>query len=295
MIKLFSLTGGISNDFISFFVKKPKISSNELFENKINLKFDQNKIISELRENGFCVIENYLDDKLVDNILLQFKETKGFYLNQENKKKIYNFDFPEYVKFEYETKEILSSEIINNIVFDKNLTNISRYYLNAEPILDLIAMWWSSKSMEASKDAAQWWHYDMDRPKWLKFFIYLTDCDEDNGPHCIVKKTHRNLSLPWDIRKKGYARIPDDKIFNHYNKKDIVEIIAKRGTLLIEDSRALHKGKKLSSGNRLMLQIQFSNSLFGGNYKKFTIDKEDFDFTKIKKDNPYTYQLFDHE
>ena len=30
MIKLFSLTGGISNDFISFFVKKHKISSNKL-------------------------------------------------------------------------------------------------------------------------------------------------------------------------------------------------------------------------------------------------------------------------
>ena len=38
----------------------------------------------------FCVIENFktLDDKLVDNILLQMiKETKGFYLNQVKKQK----------------------------------------------------------------------------------------------------------------------------------------------------------------------------------------------------------------
>jgi len=44
MIKLFSLTGGISNDFISFFVKKHKISSNKLLleykklKKKVNLR-----------------------------------------------------------------------------------------------------------------------------------------------------------------------------------------------------------------------------------------------------------------
>ena len=87
--------------------------------------------------------------------------------------------------------------------------------------------------MEASKDKKlhQWWHYDMDRPKWLKFFIYLTDCDEDNGPHCS-KKELTEIYHSMGNKKKGYSRIPDDKIFNHYNKKDIVEIIAKRGNLI---------------------------------------------------------------
>jgi ectoine hydroxylase-related dioxygenase (phytanoyl-CoA dioxygenase family) len=293
MIKLFSLTGGISNDFISYFVKKPKSFSNNLLNDNINLKLNKKNIISELRENGFCIVENFIDQGLIENIISQFKKKKGFYLNNKNQKKIYDHINPEYLKFEYEAKEILNSQTLNGIIFDQNLAEISRQYLNAEPVLDLIAMWWSSKSTEASKEAAQWWHYDMDRPKWIKFFIYLTDCDEDNGPHCIVKKTHKNFSVPWVIRKKGYTRISDDMIINNYDQNDIVEIVAKKGTLLIEDSRALHKGKKLLSGNRLMFQIQYANSLFGSQFNRFQIEQKDFRHIQNYKKHNYTYQLFD--
>jgi hypothetical protein len=37
---------------------------------------------------------------------------------------------------------------------------------------------------------------------------------------------------------------------------------------LAEDTRGLHKGKHVVRGDRLMLQLQFSNSLFGATYPK---------------------------
>jgi hypothetical protein len=45
-----------------------------------------------------------------------------------------------------------------------------------------------------------------------------------------------------------------------------MQFIAPKGTIIIEDTRGLHKGNPVQPGgnSRLMLQLQFSNSLFGG-------------------------------
>ena len=295
MIKLYSLTGGLSNDLVSFFVKKKKQNKNIENQYILDEKKD-NLLLNDLKENGYVLVKDFINTSQVDEILNEFSKIKGVYYQDEvSNKKFYNTNSPEQIKFEYLEEDILNSSILKKIIFKKKLLQFSRDYLNAEPVLDIIAMWWSSYSEAADKKAAQWWHFDMDRPKWIKFFIYLTDCNQQNGPHCIIKRTHKNFSVPWKIRKNGYSRISDDIINKNFLESDITEIIAKKGTLLIEDSRALHKGKKLEKGNRLMFQLQFSNSLFGGNYKKFTIDKKNFAFSKIKKDNPYTYQLFDYE
>ena len=54
----------------------------------------------------------------------------------------------------------------------------------------------------------------------------------------------------------------------NFNKNDVIEFNAPRGTVIAEDTRGLHKGKHVTEGDRLVLQIQFSNSLFGGYYPK---------------------------
>lgn len=295
MIKLYLITGGLSNNFINFFVKK----SPSVVNVGTNFISDQNRdniLLNDLRKNGYVIVENFIDSEKINKILNHFSKKKGFYHQDyvENKK-IYDHSNPEQVKFEYDEETILSSETLRNIIFEKNILNFARNYLNSEPILDILALWWSSYSKSADQKAAQWWHFDMDRPRWLKFFIYLTDCNESNGPHCIIKRTHKNHSVPWAIRKKGYSRISDDLVNKCFPKENIVEITANKGTLLIEDSRALHKGKKIEVGNRLMFQLQFTSSLFGADYKKFKIDYKNHEFLKAKQMHPYAYQLFDYE
>jgi hypothetical protein len=36
-----------------------------------------------------------------------------------------------------------------------------------------------------------------------------------------------------------------------------------RGTILAEDTRGLHKGKPVAKGDRLVLEFEFSSSMFG--------------------------------
>ena len=65
------------------------------------------------------------------------------------------------------------------------------------------------------------------------------------------------------IRKKGYSRIENKEIDKFFSKSDIILMDAKARDILFEDTIGLHKGKNLKKGNRLILQFQYSSSLFG--------------------------------
>jgi ectoine hydroxylase-related dioxygenase (phytanoyl-CoA dioxygenase family) len=106
----------------------------------------------------------------------------------------------------------------------------------------------------------------MDRIRWLKFFIYLTDVDTDNGPHSFIAGSHRTGGIPPSLLRKGYVRLTDGEVREQYPAEDFIEFTGARGTVLAEDTRGLHKGKHVARGDRLVLQLQFSNSLFGGYY-----------------------------
>jgi len=59
------------------------------------------------------------------------------------------------------------------------------------------------------------------------------------------------------------------------SKFNMIEFLAPRGTVIAEDTRGLHKGRHVEEGDRLMLQLQFSNVLFGCSYRKSVVDKND--------------------
>jgi hypothetical protein len=153
--------------------------------------------------------------------------------------------------------------------------------------MDLIAMWWSAPFHGAAKsEAAQMYHFDLDRIKFLKFFFYITDVDSETGPHCYVRKSHKRL--PPSLLKEG--RLTDDEVEIGFGKENMMELGGKRGTIMAVDTRGLHKGKDLVMGKRLLFQIEFANSMFGQYYepgKKPSL-KPEFatQFEKYK----YTYQ-----
>jgi hypothetical protein len=58
-------------------------------------------------------------------------------------------------------------------------------------------------------------------------------------------------------------RISDAEIARHYRAQDIVEIDGQAGTVFAADTRGFHKGTFPKSGDRLVIQIEYANSLFG--------------------------------
>jgi ectoine hydroxylase-related dioxygenase (phytanoyl-CoA dioxygenase family) len=111
----------------------------------------------------------------------------------------------------------------------------------------------------------------MERIKWIKFFFYLTDVTEDTGPHVFVPTTQKAFGIPFSLRKKGYVRLSDTEVSEHYPSAIWKEFTGARGTLIVEDTRGLHKGKHCVSGDRLLFQLEFTSSAFGAELKPVQI------------------------
>jgi hypothetical protein len=169
---------------------------------------------------------------------------------------------------------------------DPVILNVARNYLQCEPIFDFPAMWWSTCfSKEASSEAAQLYHFDMDRIKWLKFFFYINDVTIENGPHCYIQGTHKPRNKPQKLLNRGYTRISDADLRPYYNSEDFKMLCADAGTVFAGDTTCWHKGSPLRSGHRLVFELEYTGSLFGANRPKMVVENSNASFRDFCKNN----------
>ena len=297
MLRFFYFTGGLSNDIINFFVsRKPK----KTFLNEGLLsKYNGNSIKDyqkKLEKNGYVVFENILNDSDISNLTTELKKKDGFYIS-DNKgysiKQKLDFNDPKGVKFFYSSQDVIDTASFHKILFDPSLIKFSEDYLKSDPVIDNISAWWSFPAGTPDKNAAQWWHFDLERPKWLKFFFFLTDCTTETGAHCFIKGSHKNNGVKWSLRSKGYTRLSDQEIEKNYKKDQIIAVTTKKGSLLVEDTRGLHKGLNLTRDHRFLIQVQYASSTFGAKVEKFKLPEiKNKNFLDLKKKFNYTYSLF---
>jgi len=131
-------------------------------------------------------------------------------------------------------------------------------------VLDEVNLWWSTAyGAKPDANAAQLYHFDMDRIRWLKFFFYLADVGPENGPHCFVAGSHNSDGIPASFLDRGYVRIADEEVAATYGPERLIEFSGPRDTIIAEDTRGLQKGRSVLRGDRPVLEFEFSNSLFG--------------------------------
>ena len=92
------------------------------------------------------------------------------------------------------------------------------------------------------------------------------------------------------MRKDG--KITDEEIHKEYKKGDLMEITGKSGTILAVDTSGFHKGKNLTQGDRLLLQFEYTNSLFGVKNTFHTVQTPHQDFLLAKREFPHILQRY---
>lgn len=303
MIGLFCLTKGYSNDVLSKVIgyfKRPYHLSEPNGVLGTMVEKRRNQISLKLSEEGYYIFEQRLPEELCDR-LLQYATSHVCSMRPMDSDRLgkpvltqYHRDAPQAVRYDFDTQDLLNNQEVQNILADMSLAIVAQDYLGSRPVIDVTSMWWHTNfSDKPDMEAAQYYHFDMDRPKWLKFFIYLTDVESVNGPHTFVAGSHKSGGIPSDLLKKGYARLTDDEVKRQFDEKNIIEFTAPRGTIIAEDTRGLHKGKHVEKGDRLLLQIQFSNSLFGGYYPTIRLGENLTDELKAKiKQFPEFYSAY---
>jgi hypothetical protein len=294
--RLFVFTRGASNDKMSARLSRqhPAIPMAKAKGILGELKTDKvNAIVDAIKKDGYYVFNEKLSDSSIDELTAFAMRTEANLVppaKDGTKRSLYDRTHVVSPRYEFDEQAILSDGLIQRITCDRSLFAIAQGYLNCNPIQDLTAMWWSAAfSKEASSEAAQLYHFDMDRFKFIKFFFYLTDVDSHNGPHCFIRGSHK--WLPDLVRKDG--RIPDDEVRKSFSENDILEIEGKRGTILAVDTRGLHKGKVLERGERLLLQVEFTNSLFGAPYNEIDVSKNCIpELKELITKNKHSFQRF---
>jgi hypothetical protein len=269
--KMFVLTKGTINDNLSNQIARSIGKYQDIPVSGI-LKNIDTTLINTFKKDGFLIFDESLNENQLNAILDYANNTPVSYLKTDSnlqeyskEKILFNENQPVSPRYQFSNQEILNCNALQELVFDYSLLKFAQEYLACKPILDLVAFWWSAPFNGVGKNAAaQMYHFDLDRIKFIKFFFYITDVDTDMGPHCYVKGSHHDL--PKQINRDG--RFEDDEIEAIYGKQNLIEIVGKKGSIIAVDTRGFHKGKELLKGKRLLFQIQFSNSLFGQESKK---------------------------
>jgi Phytanoyl-CoA dioxygenase (PhyH) len=284
LIWLFCISQGRCNDLLSRVVSvaRPKI----IIDTPVGVLGDMrgSKLrdnLSKLRSDGFVVFERALPSDVCERLLgfalgtrAQIRRSEGQEVSGRASAVIFDPRAPLAVRYDYSASDLLDNSDVQSLLADQSILNLAQQYLGCQPLADVITMWWHTNyHSQPDAQAAQFFHFDMDRIKWLKVFVYLTDVGPDNGPHSFVGGSQRTGAIPPALLLRGYKRLTDQEVHGVYGANNCLEFSAPRGSIIVEDTRGLHKGANVRGEPRLVLQLQFSNCLFGANYPRSTITR----------------------
>jgi hypothetical protein len=268
MIRLFCYTHGRFNDFCSWclgILRPPYPISTPSGVLTVEGNAQLPVVLEALKKDGFYVFPGRLSAQLCDELLRIGLTEKCMVSGEPGREPVfYDRARPDAVKYSIPSTALVNQLTVQKLISDMSLISLAQAYLESRPVLDYVNMWWITNiNATPDSDAAQLYHFDMDKLRWLKFFFYVTDVTTENGPHCFIQKSHRSGGIPDSLLRRGYARISDEDASKYYPTSDFMEFTGPRGTIIAEDSRGLHKGKLLEKGDRLVFELEFSNSLFG--------------------------------
>ncbi|WP_334188575.1 phytanoyl-CoA dioxygenase family protein [Noviherbaspirillum sp.] len=152
---------------------------------------------------------------------------------------------------DYAMKDIIDSPHILALANSPSLLRIASSYIGCKPTISALGLRWSFPSMATGTDV-QAFHRDSDDWRYMKILVYLTDVDDQAGPHMFVKGTH---TARLSARLQHYK---DADIQEKYGSERTMIATGKAGFGFAVDTSGIHKGQVPVRDARLMLQIQYS-------------------------------------
>jgi hypothetical protein len=300
MRKLYVITNGASNEKLNQKLRTPGYQNIPWDKGVLNFKSeaDFKGAVQSMKENGFYIFDAKLSTEDVNAIrefaagapctYRKYDEASGktLAMKMENGVRDLNPADVTWPRYDLPLEEIPKSRKIQELIFDTSILAFAQEYLETKPILDLMAMWWSYPfAGQMKSEAAQMYHFDLDRLKFLKFFFYLTDVDAETGPHCYVRGSHKKLH--YSIKRDG--RYSDEEIAKAYGADNLLELVGKAGTIMAVDTIGMHKGKDLMRGNRLAFDIEYANHMFGNTYPPAPKPQLERPLEEVYRKYEYTY------
>jgi hypothetical protein len=249
----------------------------------------KNKILTELKTNGYCILPERLSNKQCDEVIKYALETPFTPREFQNNTFDYTILNEPYLSARYDlgSKKTLEQELFQQYIADPFFIELATDYLGKPPVLDPVELWWSVPFGKKDDTFALKYHFDMDSLKWFKVFINFEDIKITNGPHSYIKGSHLPGIQSKKIRSKFYSRIDDEDVYENYGKENEVIFTVPKGSILIEDTKGMHKGYYVEEHRRLLLSFQYSNVIFSKPNSPFSLPiNMNANFKKLLKKYP---------
>lgn len=239
-----------------------KMKSYEKSKSTIVLDTRLQNAFEAIKKNGVAVVEDFYSPQKcadlceeIDRLLEKYKD-KIWTDKQQSDHRIFGAE-----KF---------SPLIHEFGYDKSISDFGEKYLETDIKLTM--------TLAARLDYAPGnlgsgggWHRDSVIFNEFKSILYLSDVTEQNGPFTYIHGSQDQKNVKESIRKAGahydQYRFSDEQAENMIKKMGLntQTFTAKKGTLILVDTRGIHIGSPIQAGNRYALTNYFSPAF---RYKK---------------------------
>jgi hypothetical protein len=218
-------------------------------------------LIQTLRKDGIALVPQFLSKTQVETMREFLTDQQGYIVGEHfSGAPATHATIAGGLKLQYPSKIVLMAPGMSSLLASKKIRDIAAEYLRCEPIFTGITAWWSFADSEATQSDLDWagqkFHFDYDWPAFIKFFFYLTDVSEENGPFTYVHGTHE-FKHEWND-----GRLSDDYVNDIYKSK-VKAMTGCAGDMIVADTAGYHKGVQVTGKERLICQIEFAVSRLG--------------------------------
>ena len=231
-----------------------KLEASELFWMLPKYNFNDSSIdqyITLLLSDGICVIENFIDQSLCESLVSKASNII------ENRKQFVSFESNDSDKRIYGIDRLDESFRLDDEM--KLAHTIStKFYRVRNPVW--FQMFGNITYAPNNQGSGAGWHRDSRYSHQFKAIIYLSNVTDVSGPFEYFKGSHLKEGLNKTADFLGVStnayRFEDEQV----NELEASGILSKRttvkgskGTVVLADTRGLHRGKPLLEGERWAL------------------------------------------
>ena len=252
-----------------------KNATSKVTYKKALLDAEQEVVLNNLTQNGFVMLpiekvltteqwKSYCDD--VDSFLTSGntqKNRNNYYKEGKTEGNLNDTSFNKtfIIKGGEVDKDFLKKTPLADFKNNAFLNPVINNYYGQPSKIIYCDYWYTLKTHNPDQNVySQSWHCDPEGDRIVKVFIYFTDVDERSGALQYIKGTQqggKNAAALKDIPRHKSFYPSEAFIEDNFAKEDIVYATAPKGTLIICDTRGLHRGGKCLDNERVLGVLEY--------------------------------------
>ncbi|WP_206749633.1 phytanoyl-CoA dioxygenase family protein [Synechococcus sp. N19] len=181
-----------------------------------------------------------------------------------------------FLRYYFKSCEVEKTALINKLKNDSHIKDLVYTYLGTSNIEVSVESWISygkdSPDFRELSEAAQLFHFDYDSFNFLKLFVFVSDVDDQNGPHQYFIESHKKFPFVNEELSSipTYFRIEDDHLEKMYGSDKMKTFELSAGSILLEDTSGFHRGLPLQTGKTREVIV---------------LTYKDVDFSRLRNEN----------